>query len=214
MAYRLRPGLTVCLVEDQALFLDLERDRYFSSAGAPARTIAALIAGQTLSQDQRNQLAKAGLPPVDAARCGPLKIPSPTRSLIEQPRRHHVPRPGAILGVASSMLRARNRLKRQPLASVLDAVAARKASVSATEDSLFAAAETYNSLRRLVPVAPCCLPDSLGLLDWLLRRGLAADLVFGVKLNPFSAHCWLQSGEVALNDAVDTVRLHTPILIV
>jgi hypothetical protein len=213
MAHRLRPGLTVCFVEDQAIFLDVERDRYWSAAGA-ARLIEPLIGGQTLSPDQHTQLVEAGLAPVDAAACAPLLIPSPTHSLVEQARRRQRPHLGEILGVGVSMVSARGRLKRQPLASILEAIAARKALACGGEASLVSAAETYQLARRMVPVAPCCLPDSLGLLDWLLARGLTADLVFGVKLNPFSAHCWLQRGQVVLNDAIDTVRLHTPILIV
>jgi len=38
--------------------------------------------------------------------------------------------------------------------------------------------------------------------------------VFGVKLNPFSAHCWVQAGDIVLNDAIDHVTIHTPILVV
>lgn len=30
-------------------------------------------------------------------------------------------------------------------------------------------------------------------------------LVFGVKLDPFSAHCWVQIGDLLLNDRADQV---------
>jgi hypothetical protein len=76
------------------------------------------------------------------------------------------------------------------------------------------AARQFLATRRLAPAAPRCLPDSLALLDHLARRGLGGELVFGVKLNPFSAHCWVQRGDLVLNDALDHVTLHTPILVV
>jgi hypothetical protein len=66
----------------------------------------------------------------------------------------------------------------------------------------------------MVPIPSVCLSDSIALLDLLARRGLAADLVFGVKLNPFAAHCWVQAGDVVLNETVECVRRHTEILVV
>ena len=73
-------------------------------------------------------------------------------------------------------------------------------------------------LQRRPPIgsdqARSAFPTSLALLDFLARRGVFADLVLGVKLNPFGAHSWVQTGPVVLNDAVDHVNAHTPILVV
>jgi len=46
-----------------------------------------------------------------------------------------------------------------------------------------------------------------------LSRGLAADLVVGVRLNPFAAHSWVQAGSHVLNDRMDSVRTYTPVLV-
>lgn len=67
----------------------------------------------------------------------------------------------------------------------------------------------FITARRLVPYAPNCLTDSLALAGWLGRSG--ALLVFGVKLEPFSAHCWVQLGDLLLNDRVDTVAQFQPV---
>jgi hypothetical protein len=64
-----------------------------------------------------------------------------------------------------------------------------------------------------VPIAPKCLPDTLVLRDWLARAGLGPALVFGVRMDPFGAHCWLQSGSLVLNDAVDRIAAFTPVLV-
>ncbi|RYM07421.1 lasso peptide biosynthesis B2 protein [Sphingobium cupriresistens] len=39
------------------------------------------------------------------------------------------------------------------------------------------------------------------------------DVVLGVQLGPFSAHCWVQHEDRLVNDRVDMVRTFTPILV-
>ena len=59
-----------------------------------------------------------------------------------------------------------------------------------------------------------CLLDSIALVRFLARRGLYAQLVFGVTDDPFSAHCWVQAGDLVLNDTVGDVSAHTPIRVI
>jgi hypothetical protein len=59
-----------------------------------------------------------------------------------------------------------------------------------------------------------CLFDSLCLLNFLALHGLFPRLVFGVIVEPFHAHCWLQKGNVVLNDTVERVSAYTPIMCV
>ena len=65
-----------------------------------------------------------------------------------------------------------------------------------------------------MPVARSCLLDSLALLDWLGDQAGHARLVFGVRLDPFGADCWLQTGRVLLTDAPDTANRFAPVLAV
>jgi hypothetical protein len=65
-----------------------------------------------------------------------------------------------------------------------------------------------------LPTPPNCLADSLALSRFLSRRNVASAMVFGVKLDPFAAHCWLQQDDVILNDAADAVATFTPIMAV
>lgn len=48
----------------------------------------------------------------------------------------------------------------------------------------------------------------------LAAQGLGSTWIFGVRTWPFSAHCWLQIGDVLLDDDLDRVGLYTPILAV
>jgi hypothetical protein len=57
-----------------------------------------------------------------------------------------------------------------------------------------------------------CLFESLALSEYLACYGLTPDWVFGVATQPFSAHCWLQQGDVTVNDTPEHTRAFTPIL--
>lgn len=59
-----------------------------------------------------------------------------------------------------------------------------------------------------------CMANSLTLSEFLAAHDVFATWVFGVALEPFAAHCWLQSGNVVLNDSPENVRRYTPILAV
>jgi hypothetical protein len=59
-----------------------------------------------------------------------------------------------------------------------------------------------------------CLPRSIALGLCLARIGVRCDVIIGVKLGPFAAHCWVQAGNEVLNDSVEEVARFTPILIV
>jgi hypothetical protein len=63
-----------------------------------------------------------------------------------------------------------------------------------------------------LPMSRKCLVRSFVLLRFLQRCGADADWVFGVRVWPFSAHCWLQLGETALDDTVARLCAYQPIL--
>jgi len=72
----------------------------------------------------------------------------------------------------------------------------------------------FLSLNLLISSDGNCLPLTLAFV-WMCRLfGYNPALVIGVRINPFSAHCWSQVGETVLNDSFERVRLYQPILIV
>lgn len=77
--------------------------------------------------------------------------------------------------------------------------------------------EVIASFHRWAPFAPApgkCLLRSFMLLRLLRRHGHDARWVFGVRTWPFRAHCWLQAGDVVLDDDVEALVALTPILVV
>jgi len=70
----------------------------------------------------------------------------------------------------------------------------------------------FDRLRLYYPRPYLCLFDSLALTHFLARFGVFPDWVFGVNADPFEAHCWVQSGNVVLNDTVERISAFTPIM--
>jgi Transglutaminase-like superfamily len=62
--------------------------------------------------------------------------------------------------------------------------------------------------------ADACLLSSLALAEFLARDRVYVTLVFGVSSSPFSAHCWLQYEDIALNDEPGYLCQYTPIFVV
>jgi hypothetical protein len=72
--------------------------------------------------------------------------------------------------------------------------------------------QIFNALRPIYPRDYLCMFDSLALLLFLAVHRIYPRWVFGVCADPFKAHCWLQSGDVLLDDTLPTVSVYTPIM--
>jgi Transglutaminase-like superfamily len=72
----------------------------------------------------------------------------------------------------------------------------------------------FCGLRLFYPRVYLCLFDSLALLEFLGRYRLFPKLTFGVRAEPFEAHCWLQAEGTVLNDTLERVAVYDPIMYV
>lgn len=220
MGYRLADQVTFCSVSGRLVFLDLRRDRYFCLDGPLESAFQALLTLGEAPEDGVERLVSAGV--IDRARLGaalmaPQLSPPPTRSLLDQPPSDTACGATRVAEVAWRVCRAGIVLRRRALETILERI--RLSRPSAGSDpvplgAIMALAAGFSHARRYVPLARRCLLDSLALLDFLGSRRMFADLVFGVRLNPFGAHCWVQSGDMVLNDRLEHTGLHTPILVV
>jgi Transglutaminase-like superfamily len=216
MDLRLQPGVSFCLVADRVVFLDLEPDRYFCLSPGAQQTflraiesddealIARLAAVIPLSRDPDH-------PPI--ARCP--DVGEPAGSLLDMLLPCADWR--STMLAASSLVMAKARLRVCGLAGTVRHLARRKRRLprrAAREDDLLQAVSAYSRLRYIASESDQCLPRSVAVAGRLAAMGLPAALVIGVKLQPFAAHAWVQSGDWLANDRVDVVRDFTPILIV
>jgi hypothetical protein len=207
------------LIAGQAVFLDLQGDRYLALDPTLQADLLALQAGDEpipAEREARDRLLTTGLFQQHSlkGRLAPVDVPVRAASLLDESpapaRWRAVPRAWACVR------RARQRIATVPLQVIVENIresrfdADRAASAEEAED----AARAFLAARALVPVARSCLLDSLALLDWLGDRAGPATLVFGARLDPFGAHCWLQTDRTLLTDAADTVRTFVPVLAV
>ncbi|RXR07055.1 lasso peptide biosynthesis B2 protein [Pseudoxanthomonas composti] len=201
MAFSITPDLSFCLIDGNPIFLDIEADRYFT---LPSDRTDALLAEQSLG-----------------ATIEELPIQSSTCSILELPTLESSGGLPAFLEVAAITLSVRLQLKRKRLRLVLDELPSRasQGNFGATdavdeEGSLLRACTIFRRARPHVPIPTRCLLDSISLIHFLARRGFHSDLVFGVTTDPFTAHSWVQRGNMVLNDTLGNTRTYTPIKVI
>ena len=238
-SYFLSPHVHLCVAGKQVVLLDLERDKYLAlahehpvgrwvrgwpavptdsgapeapgaeGAGAGNRLLAKMLAQRLLVTDPA--LGKVAAPIVaDEAKV----------ALVEH-RLHE--RPHATGGQFWNLLRAHAlakwSLKRRPIKEVVEAARLRKKRAATAGELDTERARTLVSaffyLRPLLYTAHnACLLDSLTLTRFLALYGVFPDWVFGVKTDPFYAHCWVQQGGYVFNDSPDDVGEFARILVV
>ncbi len=220
MGYALCEGLSYCRVLDSYIFLDLSRDRYFCLGDDAAAAFAALVSGEAPSAgstevaELRELCADGILLPV-AADVWPMPVETiaARRSIRNEHNTVRAPRVVEALsrrlaaefslrtrGIRGCVARARDIAKR--------ALPSPDAHEAAAASASFAASMLWRSR------AARCVSISLATLEWFAARGRGATLVVGVKLHPFEAHCWVQVGDLLINDEIDQVRPFVPILAV
>lgn len=206
-AWRLAPEVSFCVASGDVILLDLARDRYFQLPAQHCGAFlawtgdSALIGGALLALLEEHKLIVATK----------WQAPSPP------PAVRDLGRPSCSLvrmlcmapAVVASFRFARRALARRRLA---DLVAALCHGTVNDDRAAMLAADFCATARRLNQDSNCLL-QSLALMHFLGRNRAGATLVFGVTSKPFKAHCWLQSGDLVLNDQLDRIAPFTPILV-
>jgi hypothetical protein len=235
--YLLAPHVYPCVSGQHVVLMDLERDKYVAVVpahrlarwvrGWPVGAVAAAAheAGENTDTLVSQMLAHGML--VSDPHVGKPAVPvttvRPQRSLVEfdldvRPRTSAA----QLWRFGRSCLQAQLSLKLRPIQSIVEAVRDRKtrheakcAPQPADPARLRSLVTAFARLRPLFyTLRSACLLDSLTLLHFLSAEGIHPQWVFGVKTEPFDAHCWVQQGEVLLNDVPDRVRQYSPILTV
>jgi hypothetical protein len=222
--YLLRSHVHCCRRGDAYVFLDLKQDNYMLVAGPAADALRALAdanPGSTTAQsaDPLRELEQGGLLTKD--RTGGRPFATTAVDLAVEPLLDLDTAPPAIRMVdwwnfAVACTTATVRLRWHPLEKTVAAVAKRKALHGAHDHLELERARhltaVFNRLRSLFPANYLCLFDSLALIEFLARYQLYPTWVFGVRLEPWSAHCWIQQGQFAFNEGVEEAATYTPIM--
>ncbi len=203
-----------CRCAGQAVFLDLEGDRYFCLPEPLDAIFQCWAAGEAIDRDAHAALVAAGVAGADPVqRPQGASFPIATRDLAHAgPGRATWISAQAIAG----QLRAKHWLRRRPLANILRRIPtpAVPAARPLDEASLQTIAGAFATSAMILRVADQCLPRAIAAARLCWHRGLDAALILGVRLHPFAAHSWVQSGDAVVVGDLEQVRLYTPILVV
>lgn len=219
MGYALRPGFSYCRIGAQAVFLDLPNDRYFCLPARSHRVFLKITERKALDASDRASIASLidmGL----LVECKGTVVPEPcaavalpTRSLLDDLDRGVGM--GAILSAARLLAFTRWQLRHKRLPALLDAISHRAIGCKpqfAPDSRVRQTVRAFEAARLLLNAEDQCLWRSIALALALVRQGCRPQLIFGVTIAPFTAHCWVQQGETVLNDRPEIIRPFTPIL--
>lgn len=228
MQYSLRDDLSYCVIDGHAVFLDVAADRYFRLPDHLEHAFVAHVGSCDITGAELSMLVQRGILVKGQARGNHRSdsvktIDTPTRSALEMPAEHAGSTALALPEVAFTTWSCRRKIGAGQFKDVIDESARYRDQrcstpsappVTACEQKLLQAVRRFQLARMYVPIATRCLLDSLSLSGFLARRNLHSRIVFGVTLDPFSAHCWVQAGDIALNETVGTAMAHTIIMVI
>lgn len=218
MGYIFRPGLHACDVAGSLVFLDLPADRYFLLAPDLNTICLQLCSGHELScgDDSVHRLIDHDIVRwADSAIRPALCLPLPCPDTNGRDRGMEAPSALMITALVHYAF-AIAHLKSRSLNRILDSIAFDKQRLSADGSAQDPAevAAGFMAAARLITARGRCLARSIAIARTLVSRGIAPDLVLGVKLRPFEAHCWVQHGKTLISDDPGTVAPFSPILII
>ena len=222
--YVLRDDLSYCRIDQRLVFLDIGSDRYFQLSRSLEQALTAYLDGVECAQSEINALVERALlvERTDTAIRSRPNIEPAARSAVEAPQPLRHLRVVELMEVFAIVLRTRIAMKLSTLKHILDSLTAERHLQTAqiephadmSEPRRADAAAVFRRARLYVPIEMRCLLDAIAMTRFLLRRRIHAHIVFGIALDPFSAHCWVQVDDLVLNDTVGNVASHTPIRVV
>lgn len=220
--YFLPPHVHCCRRGTAFVFLDLKQDDYSMVAGPAADTLSALLAGaSTIETAQLRELEQAGLLVRDPVAGRPIVVTETDLALeplLDLDTTAVSARPIDYWNFMLACTTAKLRLRWQRIDKTISAVAERKARQDDGRQQDLERARhltaVFQQLRSLFPADRLCLFDSLALLEFLARYDIFPTWVFGVRLEPWGAHCWIQQGPVAFNEDIEQTASYTPIMAV
>lgn len=219
------------------IFLNLELDKYFSIPAAPLNQIAPVIRGLGAAPpgisapvdfgprdrtEMLNGLLAAGLIEIaqaEARSSATSNAPPPLADALSLDGdgsnsfifRFYRSKAAYALVSAQILLNTSCILR-----IVTDVARRRRYSASCTSYSdkvrTVELARRFMRARPFYPKNGVCLLDSLALIRFLSLYNTFPRWVFGVREEPFKAHCWVQTDDIVLNDYHEQVSAYQPIM--
>lgn len=199
------PDQAYCEINGVLVFLDIASDRYFCLSKSRNSEALAYLDDQKMGRNYQ---------PVFLSAANAFELPVRSSPAIEVG-------PFRIADIARAMWvqrRIEKRVTSRPFQSIISDLAAvldiRSGKRFDTARDPLRMIRAFEHARLLRTAADRCLPRSVALAICLASDGVRTNVVFGVKLAPFGAHCWTQQGTDVLNDSVEEVLRYRPILVI
>lgn len=207
------PNIHVAVVEEDVVILDLNTDSYLCLPGL-GRHLRSTAAGHWTSADPAVLTALGELGLFEAGEPPP---PRPWAKPVRSSRREGAAVRGWRSPFALILTYARHgaRIKGRTVRRLIER--SPSLPLPSTPQALAAVSRHARLFEHWAPFVPGqgeCLYRAYLLRAYLATQGLGASWVFGVRTWPFAAHCWLQCGDLVLDDDPDRVGLYTPILVI
>lgn len=216
-AWRLAPGIYGAMVDEDLVVLDVLADAYNCLPGAAGQVKFDAVTRAVTVEDSNltTLLHEAGWITHAAGHDPPTleALPGlPTASALEIPTVD--PHWRDIGDAIAGLIHIWRRYRGQTFKAILAEAGASDPACRTTPPSpeVLHLARRFHAWAPYAPVSGKCLLRSFMLLRLLRRHGHDALWVFGVRTRPFGAHCWLQIGDVVLDDAHERLAPFHPIL--
>ena len=195
------------------IVLDVRTDAYAALADAVVdrRNAHVLLApnGVAIAVVAADVLLSSGLAATGAVSFSE-PLAAPTRAISADLDGRIRPRIRDLIDLAAAAVCARRRLRRGlPCGEYLRE---RPGTRPGARDPRVAI-DALRRARLFLPTPSRCLPASLVTAIFLRKRGIAAQIVFGVRTHPFAAHCWVEHEGCVLEDELDRVSAYVPICV-
>lgn len=223
MGFRLKDDLHYCVAGQRAIFLDVAADRYFTLPKSADGAFQRLARGSPMAagdQQALETLVEQGVlfPDVHATIGLPgFAVPRPLHDIFPTGKSHAGA--AAIFTAVRMQIAAIRMLRTRGFAEIIAYLRASKPAAlaggcSTHHPEVDRIAAAFRRTRFLFRPTDRCLARALGFTLCAYRLQASPMLVFGVRTNPFIAHCWLQCGDRIIHDDSGQATLFTPIMVV
>jgi len=207
-------GVHFCLLGERSIFLDIARDRYFGVSAETTRALIRAIDGTSIvgSDEAKLQpLLNEGLLCVTRNPGRPLAETSAVAATRDLTGAATAPLGLACLATLLQ-LRAQHELRRGGLGAFIGRLMLIQPGKRCRAIEEVAAAHRASDL--IISPHQRCLMKAVGLFDLLVRSGHRPNFIMGVRDYPFTAHAWIQLGDMVIGDRQERVARYRPILAV
>jgi hypothetical protein len=231
--YFLSSHAFMCLTQGYAVFLDLKNDRYSALTQDESRALWGTVAGWPDSSAE--SVLTIEMPRIDG---GNILHDLHREGLITQQRiSGKEARPVTVVEATSDFNAFLSGFETLPFEHVASFVKAwiritlelrirslegmverirRRSMISRRSTDTACMAQLVSSYFKLQPKFfssyNTCLRNSLTMIEYFAHHDIHPTWIFGVRMEPWAAHSWVQDGPIVLNDTVEHVRTYTPIL--